>query len=134
LSKKIKSVVEIGPGLSTELMDRLGIHVLSYETNPLFLTSMKRKVGKGITVKQWNGFWLPKIDVSKYELALIDGPAGGVSRGPAYKAIANSGIKYVACHDSKREEDKVLIDMYFREWKEVARTDESVQGILILER
>ena len=81
-------------------------------------------------------YWPRKIslDVSKYELALIDGPIGGDSREPVYSAIADSGIKYVACHDSNRKEDKVFIDKYFGKWKEVAGTDESVAGIVILER
>jgi glycosyltransferase involved in cell wall biosynthesis len=134
ISKKIKNVVEIGPGLSTELMDRLGIHVLSYETDPLFLLRMKHRVGKNITIKQWSGLYLPEIDSLKYKLALIDGPAGGESREPAYSAVENSKIQYVACHDLNRKEDKILINKYFGKWKEVARTDESVQGLLILER
>jgi hypothetical protein len=134
ISEKIKNVIEIGSGLSTELMERLGIHVLTYETDPLFLLRMKRKVGKGVTIKQWNGFCLPEIDDKKYKLALIDGPLGPVSREPAYKAVANSKIQYVACHDSNRAEDRALINKYFGKWKEVAGTNESVQGILILER
>jgi glycosyltransferase involved in cell wall biosynthesis len=134
IGKEIKNVLEIGSGTSTELMDRLGIHVLSYEVDPLFLLRMKHKVGKGVTIKQWNGLFLPEIDSLKYELALIDGPAGPESREPAYSAIANSEIQYVACHDSNRKEDKVFIDKYFGQWKKVAGTDESVQGILILER
>jgi hypothetical protein len=134
ISKKIKNVIEIGPGLSTELMDRLGIHVLTYETDPLFLLRMKCRVGKGVTAKQWNGLCLPEIDTSKYQLALIDGPVGGDTREPAYSAIANSEIRFVACHDLKRKEDKALIDKYFGKWKEIARTDESEQGLLILER
>ena len=134
ISKEIKNVIEIGSGLSTELMDRLGIHVLSYETDPIWMGRMKRKVGRGITITQWNGLCLPEIDASKYELALIDGPVGGDSREPVYSAVADSKIQFVACHDSNREVDSGFIKKYFGQWRSVARTCESVQGISILER
>ena len=136
IQRKIKNVLEVGSGLSTELMDRLGINVLSYETDPVHLLRMKRKVGKGVTIQQWNGLFLPEIDAAKYNLALIDGPlmTGPESREPVYSAVAGSEIQFVACHDSNREEDRALINKYFGEWKVLAGTTESVQGILILER
>jgi len=131
--KKIKNVVEIGAGVSTELMDRLGLHVLSYETDPIFMERVKKRVSKHVVVKQWNGQLLPKLN-SKYQLALIDGPIGGENREPSYKAIANSNIQLVACHDSKRKEDQVWIDKYFSTWKQIAKNDDSVQGLIIFER
>ena len=133
ISRQIKDVLEIGPGLSTELMDRLGVCILSYETDPIHMERVKRRVSKRVVIKQWNGQYLPKIN-SKYQLALIDGPAGGDSREPSYRAIVDSSIPFVACHDCKRKEDKAWIDKYLGGWKEVARNDESVQGLLILER
>ena len=134
ISQKITGVVEIGSGLSTELMDRFGIHVLSYETDPIHMERVKRRVSSRVTLKQWNGYYLPTLDDSKYQLALIDGPAGGDSREPSYAAVANSDIPFAACHDHKRPEDKVWIDKYFSDWKEVAGTDESIQGLVIFER
>jgi len=131
--EKIQRVVEIGAGLSTELMDRLGITVLSYETDPIHMARVKRRVSKNAVIKQWNGQLLPQFD-AKNQLALIDGPMGGESREPSYKGIANSGIKYAACHDCKRPEDKKWIDKYFGQWAEVARNDESVQGLVVLRR
>ena len=133
LENKIKKIVEIGAGLSTELLDRLDRDVLSFETDPIFMARTKVRVSKNVTIKQWNGFLLPHFS-SKRELALIDGPIGGESREPSYKGIAESGIKYVACHDSKRAEDRKWIDKYFSQWIEVARNDDSIQGLLILER
>jgi len=133
LQMKIRNVVEIGSGLSTELMDRLGVHVLSYETDPVHMERVKKRVSERVVVRQWNGQWLPKVD-RKYQLALIDGPFGGDNREPSYMAIANSKVRFAACHDYKRKEDAVWIDKYFGSWKEVARADESVQGLLILER
>lgn len=129
----IKEVLEIGSGLSTELMDRLGIYVLSYETDPVHMERVKKRVSERVVIKQWNGQYLPEID-SKYQLALIDGPMGGDNREPSYRAIADSNVPFVACHDCKRKEDMTWINKYFKDWKEVARNDESVQGLLILER
>lgn len=133
IDKQIKNVVEIGSGLSTELIDRFGIHVLSYETDPIHMERVKKRVSERVVIQQWNGQCLPELD-SKYQLALIDGPMNGSNREPSYKAVASSNILFVACHDYKRKEDKVWIDKYFGDWKDVARADESVQGLLILER
>jgi len=133
IDRRIKNVVEIGPGLSTELMDRLGVHVLGYETDPIYAERIKRRVGKGVEIKLWNGQRLPAID-AKYQLAFIDGPAGDESRGPSYEAVAESNVPYVACHDSKREEDQAWIAEYLGGWTEVTRNDESVQGLIILKR
>jgi len=130
---EIKKVVEIGAGVSTELMDRLEINVLSFETDPIFIVRTRKRVSKNVEVKQWNGQLLPHFSV-KRQLALIDGPIGGENREPSYKGIAECGIRYVACHDSKRAEDRKWIDKYFSQWTEVARNDDSIQGLLILER
>ena len=133
LAKQIENVIEIGPGLSTELMDRLGVEVLSYETDPIFMERIKRRVSERIEVKQWNGRRLPEIG-DKYQLAFIDGPAGGETREPSYRAIAESNVPFVACHDCKRKEDRQWIDKYFADWTEAGRNDDSVQGLIILER
>lgn len=128
----IVSVIEFGAGTSTQLMDREGLRVLSYETSPEHIEKVKRLVSKAEIVL-WDGIYPPIID-DNYQLALIDGPCGGESREPAYKAVANSKIKYVACHDYKREEDKVWIDKYFSTWSKIAKADQSTQGLLIFKR
>jgi hypothetical protein len=130
--KKIKKVVEFGSGTSTQLMDRMGVNVCAYETSPEHRERVKRRVRNSIIIL-WNGAYPPKLD-SKYELALIDGPFGGENRESSYKAVATSSVPLVACHDYKRKADKVWIDRYFNGWKEVARCEESLQGLLILER
>ena len=129
--KNIKKVVEFGAGVSTQLMDRFGIEVHSYETDSVHIEKIKRLVTKA-TFILWNGLYPPVLD--DYELALIDGPTGGENREPSYKAVANSRIPVVACHDYKRKEDKIWIDKYFNKWKILAKADESEAGLLILER
>jgi glycosyltransferase involved in cell wall biosynthesis len=129
--KNIKKVVEFGSGVSTQLMDRLGIEVHSYETDPIHLEKIKRLVSKS-TFILWNGLYPPSL--ADYDMALIDGPFGGENREPSYKAVAESKISIVACHDYKRKEDKVWIDKYFSKWKVLAKADESIAGLLILKR
>lgn len=130
-SRNIKRVVEFGAGVSTQLMDRLGMEVDSYETDEIHLEKVKRLVSKA-NIILWNG--ISPLVLGMYDLALIDGPSGGENREPSYKAVAESKVKLVACHDSKRVEDRVWIAKYFSAWKEVVRADESIQGLLILER
>ena len=130
-ARNIKRVVEFGAGVSTQLMDRLGVEVDSYETDEIHLEKVKRLVSKANLIL-WNG--TSPLILGAYDLALIDGPSGGENREPSYKAVADSKIKLVACHDSKRAGERVWITKYFSTWKEVARADESVQGLLILER
>jgi len=127
----LKRVVEIGAGASTILFERLGMEVISFETRPETLQEVLRKTHHA-DIRHWNGRYL-KID-EDFDLALIDGPFGGENREPSYKAIANSSIPLVACHDSKRKEDQVWIDKYFSTWKQIAKNDDSVQGLIIFER
>lgn len=133
LVNKISKVVEFGAGLSTQLMDRLGVHVFSYETEPAHKARVMRRV-KNATIEIWNGLSPLNLKGFGYLLALIDGPVGGKNREPSYKAVVESDIPIVACHDSKRKEDKVWIKKYFSNWNELARNDDSIQGLLILER
>jgi glycosyltransferase involved in cell wall biosynthesis len=129
--RKIKKVVEFGAGISTQLIERLGIDVTAYETDEVFREEIKRRVSKA-NIVLWNG--ISPLTLGDYDLALIDGPVGGENREPSYKAVAESRIKIVACHDSKRAADRVWINKYFSTWKEVGRVDESIPGLLILER
>jgi len=129
--RKIKKVVEFGAGVSTQLMDRFGIDVDSYETDEVHAMKIKRLVSKA-NIKLWNGMFPPVLD--NYDLALLDGPFGGENREPAYKAVADSKISIVACHDYKRSADKTWIDKYFSKWKLLVKADESEAGLIILER
>lgn len=132
IERKITDVVEFGAGVSTQLMDKEGIAVDSFETMPEHLEKIKRLVTKS-TITLWNGMFPPVLE-HKYKLALIDGPSGGENREPSYKAVVESKVSLVACHDSQRKEDRVWIDKYFSKWKKVAENTESIAGLLILER
>ena len=131
--RNIKRVVEFGSGVSTQVMDRMGIEVHSFETDPIYVEKIRR-ITKNAKLIRWNGVYPPALKDYQYQLAFIDGPVGGENREPSYAAVASSNISIVACHDYKRKEDKNWIDKYFSGWKEIARADESKPGLLILEK
>ena len=129
--KNIKSLVEFGPGLSTEILNRCSIRITSYETHPSILNRLSDKM-PDIEFVLWDGKQAVDLD-GQYDMAFIDGPFGGANREYSYKSIANSNIRFVACHDSNRKADKVWIDKYFGNWKKVCENPLKT-GLLILER
>lgn len=131
-TRDIKKVVEFGSGVSTQLMDKFGVDVCSYETVLLHLERVRLLVCN-VTFVLWDGKRPPIFD-EDYGLALIDGPRGGESREPAYQSVANSDVPLVACHDYKRVVDNKWIKKYFSNWKEITRSSESIPGLLVLER
>jgi len=132
LKRDIKKVLEIGAGASTQLLDRMGIDIVSYETKQTEIQRILR-LTEHADIRLWNGQYL-QISDENFDLALIDGPFGGGNREPSYKAVAESKVSLVACHDSKRNEDRMWIKKYFGDWKIIAENNESIQGLLILER
>ena len=129
--KKVRRMVEFGPGLSTAILSRCGIQVCSYETHPALIRKFKAFM-PDVTFKLWHGTQVVLLN-RQYNLAFIDGPLGGENREFAYRSVAENNIKYVACHDSSRKADKVWIDQYFRGWKIVAE-NKLKTGLLILEK
>ena len=129
--KKVRSLLEFGPGLSTEILDRCGIKITSYETHPAIIKRLKEEM-LDVQFNLWDG--KQAVDLNgQYDMAFIDGPFGGANREYSYKSIANSNIRFVACHDSNRKADKVWIDKYFGNWKKICENPLKT-GLLILER
>ena len=128
----IKKVLEIGAGTSTQLFEREGLEVVSYETMPTDIARVQRKT-QYADIRSWNGRYL-RIGAEGFEMALIDGPFGGENREPSYRAIAESDVPLVACHDCKRDADMGWVNKYFAGWETLAKNDQSVQGLLILKR
>lgn len=132
IQRKVKRVLEIGAGTSTQLLEREGLDVISYETKQTEIKRVQRKT-QNADIRHWNGLYL-RIFEEDFDLALIDGPFGGKNREPSYIAIAESNIPLVACHDIHREEDMKWVNKYFSKWKTVAVNHQSLQGLVILER
>jgi hypothetical protein len=122
----ITSLVEFGAGVSTELFDKAGVKVHSFETIPEVANQTKKKVPNA-DIDLWDG----KTPVTIHgDMAFIDGPHGGKNREASYRSVAESSIPIVACHDMAREEDRQWLDKYFMDWKPRIGTND----LLILER
>lgn len=122
----VKSLVEFGAGVSTQLFDSVGVKVKSFETMPEIISETKRRTSE-VVFELWDGKTAPKISG---DMAFIDGPHGGKNREPAYQAVAESPIPIVACHDVSRAEDRVWVDKYFKDWKIISE----LENLQILER
>ena len=95
----VRDVVEFGCGLSTVLFDGLGLRVVSYETKAVWVRCVGERLKHG-EVRLWDGEGL--LDCHSYDLAFVDGPAGGDNRGPStFYASLLSDV--VVCHDGERD-------------------------------
>ncbi|HDY87260.1 MAG TPA: hypothetical protein ENH82_03985 [bacterium] len=122
----IKSIVEFGAGISTQLFDNLGIKIISFETEKRWADKIAKKAPNA-NIVLWDGKTDPEISG---DLAFIDGPHHGENREPSYKAVFESNIPIVACHDVHRPEDMQWVQKYFADWKSIIGTN----NLLILER
>jgi len=111
-ANNIKTIIEFGAGVSTQLFDSIGMKVTSFETMSRTINSTQRKAPRAI-FKLWNGKSILKISG---DMAFIDGPHGGKNRESSYRSVAESNIPIVICHDSQRPEDRQWIDKYFKDW------------------
>jgi len=109
--RDVKSIVEFGSGLSTVLMNKLGIEIISLESFPEYLPQLDLKNSKIVT---YNMFDLPpRFDV---DMAFIDGPGSPMDRYIAYWYVADSSIPLVVCHDTDRIRDMGMMKRYFPDW------------------
>jgi len=111
-SHGVKQVVEFGSGVSTQLFREVGVNVLSFETN-MEQIEVSEKLAPGAVIRPWDGKSIPVIEG---DMAFIDGPHRGVNREPSYRAVAESKVRLVICHDSHRAEDRQWINNYFSSW------------------
>ncbi|GAG51677.1 unnamed protein product [marine sediment metagenome] len=90
----IKSVVEFGSGLSTDLFVAKGLEVVSYEDHEEWF-EMKAAVYPGV-VREWDG---GRVDIGHPDLVFIDGPWDLSLRGPAFKSAWGAAPRFIAVHD-----------------------------------
>lgn len=118
--KKIKTVLEFGAGLSTLLMSEMA-EVLSFETDVEYGKNIIKLSNNGhkdrrLAVAEWDG---KKIDteLSKYDLAFIDGPPGkdigGVGREASFRIAVKHADKIIV-HDAGRQDEQRLQGKYMR--------------------
>lgn len=114
VAKKVKEIVEIGSGTSTELFTRLGLDVFSIETDAAY--ARKFHDYHNVTTAIWNGREHMQFP-SSIHVAFIDGPYLGKNREYSYiNCVNNTSISWVICHDAQREDDGAWIEKHLDGW------------------
>lgn len=106
----IKTILEFGAGLSTLLMMELGLKITTYETNQGWIDKIK-SLNPDCNIRLWDGN--SEIDLMPYDMAFVDGPAGGVNRELSTH-IASQCATVVIVHDAGRTYEKMWQDMYLK--------------------
>jgi hypothetical protein len=110
LEKKIKNVLEFGSGLSTLMMSSM-VSVLSLETDEEWMKEIEKRRTpiNNFEIRKWDGVSFPDGEYrEKYDLAFVDGPAGGENREFSY-IKASEHCNKIICHDGQR-----LPDLYWQ--------------------
>lgn len=106
----IKTILEFGAGLSTLLLNELGIKVITYETHNGWVDKIKSLNDK-CDVRLWDGNSIDNIE--KFDFAFIDGPAGGANREFSTK-IASEVANILIVHDAGREYEMKWQEKYIK--------------------
>ena len=112
LKYEVKTVLEFGAGLSTLLMNDLA-KVTSYETMQPWIDKIKA-LRPDADIKQWDGKVIEVDPLVHFDMAFVDGPAGGVNREQSTK-IASVSADVIIVHDAGRQYEKVWQGMYLQE-------------------
>jgi hypothetical protein len=108
---KVKTVLEFGAGLSTLLLNEMGLLVITHETSQPWIDKIKA-LNPACDIRLWDG----KSDAPYYlgtDLAFVDGPAGGRNREISTK-LAAAAAKIVIIHDANREFERQWQDKYLK--------------------
>ncbi len=115
----LRTVLEFGAGLSSLLTSEY-CNVTSYETDADWAKKVQLEGSENLYILIWDGkdtknvqavrdldikdFRASVDDKVKWDVAFIDGPAGGESREMAYK-IASELSDRIICHDARRSHE-----------------------------
>ena len=105
----VKTVLEFGAGLSTLLMNDMGLDIITFETNQGWIDKI-HALNPDCEIRQWDGFnW--EYELVKCDLVFVDGPSGGINREFSTKT-ASQISDIVIVHDGGREWEKKWQEMY----------------------
>jgi hypothetical protein len=93
-----KKVLEFGAGLSSLLIGDVAEKLDSYETEQSEIDRIS-KLNPNLCIHKWDGN--SEISEGHYDVAFVDGPAGGVNRERAYR-IAAKQADAIIVHDAGR--------------------------------
>lgn len=113
--QNIKTVLEYGCGLSTELMVLEGIEVVSLETLDWWAEINRRVIGNEIIGYKEGS--LPKID-RRFDLAFVDGPQSGQRVPEIIHAKERSDVIFFHDLDSNRIK---AVEELMKDWKVIER-------------
>ena len=107
----VKTVLEFGAGLSTLLLDDLGLKVISFETMEGWIKKLK-VIKPNLDIRLWDGKDIQNIGL-KYDMAFVDGPSGGRTREFSTK-IASELAEIVIVHDASRVNELQWQEKYLK--------------------
>ncbi len=104
----VKTVLEFGCGLSTLLLLKKGIKVISYDTTQKWIDKIKA-INPHCDIRLWDGI---NLDINeKFDLVFVDGPSGGQMREFSTK-IASELSDLVLIHDAYGVDEKKWQEKY----------------------
>lgn len=110
----VKSVLEFGCGLSSLLLNKKGLRVVSYDTNPKWIDRVKG-INPDLDIRLWDGQAVSDMKEGEhFDIAFVDGPSGGKMREFSTK-IASELSDLVLVHDAWGEDDRLWQDKYIIE-------------------
>lgn len=104
----IKTVLEFGAGMSTLLLNDLGLKVTTYETMPRWIEKVKA-CNPNADIRLWDG--KTEIDLPQFDMAFVDGPSGGINREISTK-LAVKHARIIMQDDGFGEHEKVWRKKY----------------------
>lgn len=108
----VNKVLEFGAGLSTLLMTDEKLKVLTFEMHQGWIDKL-RNLNQNVNIVLWDGEYRNYKEHHKFDLAFVDGPAGGANR-EASTRIASETSDIVIVHDANREHERIWQEMYLK--------------------
>lgn len=93
----VTSIVEVGIGLSTLLMQQMAHRYVGYDTLPRHIEKMRGLVQPHVELRQWDGSTPIDLD-EDFDMAFIDGPQGAKRRFPSFIGVMGR-CKVLCMHD-----------------------------------
>jgi len=116
----VKKVAEFGAGLSTVLMDRLGVSVTSFENFPEYLPTFELNNSK---IVDYNPFVNDGSIMPVGDMAFIDGPVSLFGRDVSYELVSQSSIPLMVSHDTDKAHIQDLIMRLSDDWHTVGMVE-----------
>lgn len=120
----VSTVLEFGSGLSTLLMDKIGVKVTAFEDFPEYLPKFDLTHS---TITPYTG--IERIE--KVDLIFIDGPGSPVDREISFVLAIHSNSSIVVCHDTNLRPIKRYVLKYFHDWKVIGKVVSEFDNVVM---